>query len=104
MRFAFFIVLGLSLTFITGAVAQDKEVTLKGNITCAKCELNKEAKCMTVIVVKDGDKDIVYYFDPKAHKANHAGICKAGKKGSVVGTVAEKDGKKVVTVKKISFE
>src|SRR5262249_2433884 len=42
---------------------KDKEVTLKGKITCAKCDLGVEKKCATVIVVKEGGKDVTYYFD-----------------------------------------
>lgn len=84
--------------------ADDKEVTLKGSITCAKCDLDKEKKCTTVIVAKEGDKDVIYYFDPTNDKKFHKDICKAGKKGTVVGTVAEKDGKKVVTVKKLDYD
>jgi hypothetical protein len=84
--------------------ADDKEVTLKGTVTCAKCDLKVEKKCATVIVVKDKDKDVVYYFDPKADKANHKTVCTESKKGTVVGTVEEKDGKKTVTVKKVTFD
>lgn len=104
MRFALFVVLGLSVALVSGALAQDKEVNLKGSITCAKCDLGKEKKCATVIVVKDGDKDVVYYFDAKSDKANHRTICQGGKKGSVTGTVSEKDGKKTVTVTKVAFD
>ena len=44
------------------------EVTLKGNITCPKCELKLEGQktCATVVVVKEGGKDVIYYFDEKA--------------------------------------
>ena len=41
------------------------EVTLKGNITCAKCELGLEKGCMTVIVAKTpGEKKLI-----KVHSA-----------------------------------
>ena len=53
--------------------------------------------------MKEDGKDVIYYFDEKSGKANHKAICKKGKEGSVTGTVAEKDGKKVVTVKKIKI-
>ncbi|MGE3805798.1 MAG: DUF6370 family protein [Gemmataceae bacterium] len=84
--------------------AQDKEVVLAGNITCARCELKKEARCMTVLVVKEGDKERIYYFDPKAHKDIHREVCKAGRKGKVTGQVVEKDGTFNIIVRKIDFE
>jgi hypothetical protein len=102
--------LGLAVVFalVAGVNADDakKEVTLKGTITCAKCDLKVEGqtKCATVIKVKEGDKDVVYYFDDDSHKKNHSKVCQESKKGEVSGTVAEKDGKKWITVSKIKFD
>lgn len=114
MRAALFVVLGLALGLATVATAADekkkddkKAVTLKGKITCAKCDLGKEDKCAVVIVVKEDGKDVIYYFDAKGHAANHtkgANVCKEGKAGSVTGTVSEKDGKKVITVSKVEVD
>jgi uncharacterized protein DUF6370 len=89
--------------FVTPTFAA--EVTLKGTVTCAKCDLKVEGvtKCATVVVVKEGGKDVIYYFDEKGDKAHHKEICKAGKAGTVTGEVSEKDGKKVVTVKDVKF-
>src|SRR5207248_5863905 len=99
MRAALIVVLGLALTLVTFAQAQDKgkkeEKTLTGTITCAKCDLGKEDKCATVIVVKEDGKEVVYYLDKKSDKANHKEICRKAKEGSVKGTVSEKDGKKI---------
>ena len=103
------IALGLVVAmFVAVAVraAEDKEETLKGNITCAKCELKVkgQTKCATVVVVKKNDKDTVYYFDKDSHKKYHDDICKAGKKGTVMGTV-KKDGEKmIVTVKDLKYD
>ena len=53
--------LGLALTLWTGAQGQEKkEVTIKGQIICAKCGLAKETKCMTTIVEKKDGKDVIY--------------------------------------------
>ena len=49
-------------------------------------------------------KDVVYYFDTEGHKKHHGAICSEGKPGTVVGTVAEKDKKKTITVKSVKFE
>src|SRR4051794_28893138 len=91
-------VLALLFAFTVTARAEDKKVTLKGTITCAKCDLKQEKTCMTVIKVKEGGKDVVYYFDPKSHKENHKTICTDPKEGEVTGTVSKKDDKMIVTV------
>src|SRR5438067_8965195 len=110
LRMLSVLLFGLALCLTAGARADDKkpdpkkEVTLKGTITCAKCDLGVETKCATVIKVKEGDKDVVYYFDAKGDKANHGKICKSPKEGSVTGKVSEKDGKKWVTVSKVEWK
>jgi hypothetical protein len=103
---AFLVAAALMLTAAHGGDKTEKtakEVTLKGKITCAKCDLGVETKCATVIVVKEDKKDVTYYFDAKAHGANHKQVCTAAKEGTVVGTVSTKDDKKIVTVSKIEF-
>jgi hypothetical protein len=107
VRLAKLFALAAVLVVVTAAAQarpDKKEVTLKGTITCAKCDLGVEKKCATVIKVKDGGKDVVYYLDDKAGKANHKEICQASKPGSVTGTVDEKDGKKIVTATKVEFK
>ena len=59
---------------------------------------------MTVIVVKDKDKDVIYYFDGKSNGKYHKDTCKAAKKGTVTGDVSEKGGKNIVTVKELKYE
>ncbi len=109
MRKTWTMALGLAvvLALVVGAYAEDKEVKLTGNITCAKCELKKATKCETVLVVKEkkGDKEVevIYYFDADSHKKHHSDVCKAGKKGDITGKVTEKDGKKTIAVTKLEF-
>jgi hypothetical protein len=89
-----------AIVLAAGIQAQDgKEVTLKGNITCAKCDLGVEKTCKTVIDVKEGANKGVYYFDAAAHGKNHKAICQAGKAGTVKGTVGEDKEKKHKTIK-----
>ena len=52
---------GLSVLAV-GTPAQEKEMTLKGTILCAKCALKETKTCTTAIVVKEGDKGVTYYF------------------------------------------
>jgi hypothetical protein len=97
-----------SVLLVGHGVAQDKkkdkEVSLKGKVTCAKCDLGLEKQCTTVIVVKESGKDVVYYFDTKADKSYHSAICSEAKEGEVIGVVSEKDGKKIVTVDKVNYK
>ena len=70
MRAALSVVLGLAVALVVAAhvSAADKEVTLKGTILCAKCELKEAKKCTTAIVVKEDGKDVTYYFNDKGAK------------------------------------
>jgi hypothetical protein len=100
---AMLLMLSLSIT-----AEEKKEVTLKGDITCAKCTLKVEGQdtCATVIKVKgakEGDKDVIYWFDTDSSKKNHEKICKKTMKGEVTGTVEKKDDKMVITVKEVKF-
>jgi hypothetical protein len=93
--------LAVVLGFLTLAQAEDaKEKTLKGTITCAKCDLGIAAKCNTVVKVKD----TVYWFDKTSNGKYHKDTCKAAKEGTVTGTVSEKDGKKWVNVSKVEYK
>jgi len=94
----------VSVSLQANAEQADKETTLKGKVTCAKCELKQADKCTTVIVVKEKDKDVVYLFDADGHKKYHDDICTKGKNGSVTGTVSDKDGKKTVKVNKVEYD
>ena len=99
MRVALSVVLGLAVMLVVAArvSAADKEVTLKGTILCAKCELKETDDCMNAIRVKEDGKDVVYYFDDKGKKESyHKKVCRKPAEGSVTGTVSEKDGKKYI--------
>lgn len=91
--------------FIGGARAADKEVTLKGKIMCAKCELKESKTCQTVIKVKEDGKEVTYYFHDKGNKeTHHEAVCGGGRKeGTVTGIVTEKDGKKWIAPKKVEY-
>jgi hypothetical protein len=95
-------VVGLLLALVgTPAVkAEEKEETLKGTITCAKCDLKLAEKCHTVIKV--GDK--VYWFDDKSTGKYHKTICTDPKEGTVTGTVKKEGDKLIVTPTKVEFK
>jgi hypothetical protein len=102
--------LAVALVLVVSVQADDKDkdkggvVTLKGKICCAKCELKEEPKCMTVIVVKEDGKDVVYYLDDKAGKKYHKEICTEAKEGTIKGKKSEKDGKKIITVTELEWK
>jgi hypothetical protein len=91
-------------------IAQEKDekksVTLKGKITCAKCDLGTAKACETVIVVKDekSKKDVIYIFDKASHTKFHEDICTSPKNGAVEGTVKDEAKKKIITVTKVTYE
>jgi hypothetical protein len=101
MKLVFSLVLALAATVVTlsSIRAEDgKEVTLKGTILCAKCELKETPDCANAIRVKEDGKDVVYYFKDMGKKESyHKACCTAPVEGSVKGVVAEKDGKKWIT-------
>ena len=104
---AVFVLASFALLLASGmnsAGEKKADTVLKGTITCNKCDLGKSTACETVIVVKEKDKSIVYWFDTKADKKYHDGICTEAKKGTVTGTVKDEDKKKVITVKKVEFD
>lgn len=106
MRLALSLCLCLAVlcAFTMTSVAEEKEVTLEGKITCGKCDLKVDKACATVIVVKQDGKDVVYYFDPKSHKEHHKTICTEPTDGKVVGVVSKKDDKQIITVSKVEFK
>jgi Family of unknown function (DUF6370) len=83
---------------------KNEPVTLKGKLTCAKCELNMTTRCVSVIVVKEAGKDVVYYLDVKTHKKYHAEICSEARPGQVRGLVSVVDGKHIITVSELIFD
>src|SRR5262245_26231946 len=93
-----------ALLALAGLVqAEDKK--LEGTATCAKCDLKTADKCQTVIVVTvDGKKEVYVAEGNDQAKALHEEICKGGKEATVEGTVAEKDGKKTITITKYELK
>jgi hypothetical protein len=107
MRFAIrsLAVIAVACLIVANVQAEDKEVTLKGTILCAKCVLKETKKCTTAIKVKEDGKEVVYYLLDKGNKEDyHEEVCGGSQKeGTVVGVVSEKDGKKWITPKKVEY-
>jgi hypothetical protein len=107
MRIARLATAGLALFVIVGlAIGQEKkEKVVDGKIACAKCELKVagQTKCATTVTVKEGGKDVIYYFDTDSNKSfPHPKYCKGTTEAKVTITkTEEKDGKHYATVTKI---
>jgi Family of unknown function (DUF6370) len=88
-----------------GKKAAAGEVTLDGNMVCAKCALHESKKCQNVLQVTEGGKDTNYYLAPnETAKQNHEHVCSGSSKATVTGTVSEKAGKKTLTASSIKFQ
>ena len=69
-----------------------KEVTLEGEMMCARCNLHETKACQSVLKVKD----VKYYFtDNAVARDNVEKVCGGGSKHAIVtGVVSESEGKK----------
>ena len=81
------------------------EVTLKGEMVCAKCYLNKpDAKeCQDVLLVKDAAGATTEYYVTKNKVSQESGeACTQAIPATIVGAMSEKDGRKWITASKIT--
>jgi hypothetical protein len=97
--------LSLALALVVGLVAvaaAADEVTLTGQVLCAKCTLKKaDAKeCQNVLVVT-GDKAGEYYVEKNDVAKKFGHVCTGQKDAVVTGMVTEKDGKKWISPTKM---
>jgi hypothetical protein len=93
-----------ALALAAPLVAAD-ETTLKGELVCAKCYLNKpDAKeCQDVLLVKDATGARIEYYVTKNDVSKESGeACTQAQPATVIGAVSEKDGRKWVTATKIT--
>ena len=81
------------------------EVTLTGEMHCAKCTLHETDKCQNVLKVTEGGQEAKYYLaDNPTAKDNHKKVCKAPAPATVTGHVKEEGGKKVLTASTIKYQ
>ena len=80
------------------------DVTLKGEMVCAKCYLNKpDAKeCQDVLLVKNASQTTEYYITKNKVSQESGEACTKAIPATVVGSVSEKDGKTWLTASKIT--
>lgn len=89
------------------------EVTLQGELTCAKCGLHESSTCQSVLVVKpgepdqkgrtDGAQDVKYYLTRNAVvDAQHEKVCRGSVPVTITGQVTEEGGRKVLTASTVT--
>jgi hypothetical protein len=106
-RLKLLLLLLLGLAFagaaFTALADDDKQVTVTGNMVCAKCTLHLTDSCQNVVQVMDGTNTVNYFIVKNdAGMTMHDDICHGdSKKVTATGTVDEKDGKKMMTVTKL---
>ena len=81
-----------------------EEITLKGEMVCARCYLNKpDAKeCQDVLLVKEQGATTEYYVTKNKVSQDSGEACTEKVPATIVGTVSEKDGRKWITASKIT--
>jgi hypothetical protein len=81
------------------------EVTLSGDLVCAKCTLHESAKCQNVLKVTEAGKETKYYLAQNdVAEKNHEQVCSGESKATVTGTVKSAKGKKLLTASAITWE
>jgi hypothetical protein len=83
------------------AESKGKEITVKGEAQCAKCNLKQADKCQTVIISeKDGKKTTYYLAANPVAEEFHEEVCKAPKAAAITGTCKKEGDKLVLTATK----
>jgi hypothetical protein len=96
---------GLLVAVFTGCSTShpSNEVTLTGNMVCAKCKLHIASACQNVLQVSENGQTQNYFLVQNDVSKNfHSNICmNDGEAATVTGTVEEKDGQEQLTATKI---
>jgi hypothetical protein len=83
------------------AESKGKEITVKGEAQCAKCNLKTATECQTVIISeKDGRKTTYHLAANDVAKKFHEEVCKAPKAASVTATCKKEGDRLVLTASK----
>jgi hypothetical protein len=82
----------------------EETTTLRGTICCAKCALKQMNRCATLIVVREGCRETLYWFDAASDKEHHLKVCHGARRGEVKGTVKRDGDRMIVSVQSIRFE
>ena len=102
-RIAMFAALAAVILAGIPAFAGADEITVEGQILCAKCSLKKAdaEECQNVLVVDKKDSATEYYLVKNDVVETFGHVCQGKKPAIVTGTVEDKDGKTWLTATKI---
>lgn len=94
----------LGAVVVAGRASASDETTLKGEIVCAKCYLNRpDAKdCQDVLLVKDSKGTTEYYVTKNKVSQDAGEACTQVVPATIVGSVSENNGRKWITASKIT--
>jgi hypothetical protein len=83
----------------------DAEVTLKGDMTCARCGLHEGTTCQNVLRVKEGQGEVKYYLAKNpVSEENHGKVCAGSAPATVTGKLSTENGKKLLTPSAVKFD
>lgn len=93
----------LTLSTTARAAEKEKEVELKGEGCCLKCELKKSDSCQNAISVKEKDGKSTLYILEKNDVSNafHSNLCKGPAKVVAKGVVKKQGDKNLFVASKI---
>jgi hypothetical protein len=82
------------------------EVTLKGDLTCARCGLHEGTVCQNVLRVKEAaGAEAKYYLTKNAvAEENHGKVCGGSAPATVTGKLSSEGGKKIITPSSVTFD
>jgi len=81
------------------------EVTLKGDMTCARCGLHEGTTCQNVLRVKEGQGEVKYYLAKNpVSEENHGKVCAGSAPATVTGKLSTENGKKLITPSAVKFD
>ncbi len=94
----------LALAGLASAASGGKEITLTGQVACAKCCLKTADECQNVLTVeKDGKKTSYYIVHDEVSKGFHSEVCKQPKQASVTAKCEKVGDKLQLTASKIEL-
>ncbi len=94
VRAAIVVAVASMLLAVVAAAGDADEMTLEGNVLCARCALHEEGRteCQNVLVVEDQGEDTHYYLAATEANEELGPVCTATRRVRVTGTVEDKDG------------
>lgn len=94
----------LAVTFSSCTTTHESsQVTMSGEMVCAKCKLHLTSTCQNVLQVSENGQTVNYFLAQNQVSTDfHHNICTSdGEQATVTGTVQQQNGQEVLTASKI---